>query len=241
MISITNLTKKFGNLTAVEGLNIEIRKGELYGIIGPNGAGKTTVVRILCGALKPTEGTVKVNDLDMREHPLEIKAMLGYLPEEPNFYERLGARELLKFFARLYDVKHEDRIDELLDMVGLLDRGDSKISTFSKGMRQRLAIARALLHDPEVVILDEPTMGLDPESARSMRNFIADQKGKKTMLMCTHYMNEAEELCDRIGIMDKGKLLAEGTPGELKDMVRGEEEPAEISLEDVFVRLVRGR
>ncbi len=240
MISIINLTKKFGSLTAVDGLSIEVHKGELYGILGPNGAGKTTVVRILCGALKPTEGAVKVNGLDMRERPLEVKAMLGYLPEEPNFYERLTARELLKFFSRLYDVGHEGRVDELLDMVGLLERGDSKIATFSKGMRQRLAIARSLLHDPSVLVLDEPTMGLDPESARSVRDFIAEQRGKKTILMCTHYMNEAEELCDKIGVMNKGRLMAEGTAETLKDMVRSEDESGDITLEDVFVRLVRG-
>jgi ABC-2 type transport system ATP-binding protein len=239
MIRIIDLTKRFGGLTAVDRLNIEIKKGELYGILGPNGAGKTTVVRMLCGALKPTEGTIRVDGLDILEHPLEIKAMLGYLPEEPNFYERLTARELLKFFQGLYNVDYEDRVEELLDMVGLHERADSKIATFSKGMRQRLAIARALIHDPRVLVLDEPTMGLDPESARSMREFIAEQKGKKTMLMCTHYMYEAEELCDRIGIMNGGRLFAEGKLDELRGMVKGES--SDISLEDVFVRLVRGK
>lgn len=241
MISIINLTKRFGGLTAVDGLNIEVKRGELYGILGPNGAGKTTVVRILCGALKPTEGTVEINGLGMHKRPLEVKAMLGYLPEEPNFYERLTAREILRFFSRLYGVEYENRVDELLDMVGLLERGDSKIATFSKGMRQRLAIARALLHDPSVLVLDEPTMGLDPEGARSMRDFIAEQKGEKTILMCTHYMNEAEELCDRIGIMNRGKLLAEGTSEQLKGMVKSGDESKGIDLEDVFVRLVRGK
>jgi len=241
MINITNLTKRFGAFTAVEDLNIKIQTGELYGILGPNGAGKTTVVRILCGALRPTKGSITVNGLDILENSLEVKATLGYLPEEPNFYERLGAKELLRFFGRLYGVDNEERIDELLEMVGLYERADSKISTFSKGMRQRLAIARALLHDPEVVVLDEPTMGLDPESARTMRKFIAEQKGKKTILMCTHYMHEAEELCDRVGIMNKGKLLTEGTSEELKDMVKAEGESKEISLEDVFVRMVRGK
>ncbi|MFQ5815468.1 MAG: ABC transporter ATP-binding protein [Candidatus Hydrothermarchaeaceae archaeon] len=241
MISIINLTKRFGGLTAVDGLNIEVKRGELYGILGPNGAGKTTVVRILCGALKPTEGTVEINGLGIHKRPLEVKAMLGYLPEEPNFYERLTAREILRFFSRLYGVEHENRVDELLGMVGLLERGDSKIATFSKGMRQRLAIARALLHDPSVLVLDEPTMGLDPEGARSMRDFIAEQKGEKTILMCTHYMNEAEELCDRIGIMNRGKLLAEGTSEQLKGMVKSGDGSKGIDLEDVFVRLVRGK
>ncbi len=238
MIQIVNLTKKFGKITAVKNLNIEIKKGELYGILGPNGAGKTTVVRILCGALKPTEGTISVKGYDILEHPIKVKAMLGYLPEEPNFYERLTARKMLEFFSELYGVNDDDRIDELLDMVGILERADSQISTFSKGMRQRLGIARAILHDPEILILDEPTMGLDPESARSMRDFVLQHKREKTIIMCTHYMNEADELCDRIGIMNKGELIAEGTSQQLKESVRRAEDE-EPSLEDVFVRLVR--
>ncbi len=233
MIEIENLTKKFGSITAVEKLSLKIRRGELFGLAGPNGAGKTTVVRILCGALKPSEGTIRVNGLNMLSDGERIKSMIGYLPEEPNLYERMSARKFLEFFAELYGVNGRRRIAELLDAVGI-DRADSKIATFSKGMRQRLAIARALLHDPEILILDEPTMGLDPLSARMLRQFVAEQKGKKTILMCTHYMNEADELCDRIGILNSGRLVALGAPGELKRSAYA------ANLEDAFIHFVKG-
>ncbi len=238
MIQFEGLTKRFGKIVAVKGLSLEVKKGELFGILGPNGAGKTTIVRVLCGALRPTEGRVKVGGYDVVEHPIEVKRMIGYLPEEPNFYERLTARALLKFFSELYSLNDDGRIDELLDMMGIIERADSQIATFSKGMRQRLAIARALLHDPEVLVLDEPTMGLDPESALMVREFIKSHKREKTILMCTHYMNEAEELCDRIGILNRGELVAMGSSAELKKAILGDAK-GESTLEDVFVELVR--
>jgi|Deesub1362A_J573_1020465.scaffolds.fasta_scaffold00151_5 ABC-2 type transport system ATP-binding protein len=233
MIEIIHLTKKFGDLVAVDDLNLKVNKGELFGIIGPNGAGKTTVVRILCGALRPTSGTIRVMGYDVVEEPIKVKRHIGYLAEEPNLYERMTPFKLLKFFGELYGMNSFERIEELLDMVGLLDRAHSKISTFSKGMRERLAIARALLHDPEILVLDEPTMGLDPGTARTIREFIAGQKKHKTILMCTHYLEEAEILCDRIGIMNNGRLVALGTPKELKEKI------GTNTLEDVFVHFVR--
>lgn len=237
MIEIINLTKKFGRITAVEGLNLTVEEGELFGIIGPNGAGKTTIVRIICGALKPTSGTIRVKGYDIQKNPIEVKSIIGYLAEEPNLYERLTPVKLLRFFGELYGVNSSQRIEELLRMVDLYDRADSKISTFSKGMRQKLAIARALIHDPEILILDEPTMGLDPGTSRSIRRFIAKQKNDKTILMCTHYLDEAEMLCDRVGILNGGRLAAVGRPKELKDHVR-EETGGEPTLEDVFVHFV---
>jgi ABC-2 type transport system ATP-binding protein len=237
LIEIINLTKKFGRITAVEGLNLTVEEGELFGIIGPNGAGKTTIVRIICGALKPTSGTIRVKGYDIQKNPIEVKSIIGYLAEEPNLYERLTPVKLLRFFGELYGVNSSQRIEELLRMVDLYDRADSKISTFSKGMRQKLAIARALIHDPEILILDEPTMGLDPGTSRSIRRFIAKQKNDKTILMCTHYLDEAEMLCDRVGILNGGRLAAVGRPKELKDHVR-EETGGEPTLEDVFVHFV---
>lgn len=237
MIEIINLTKKFGRITAVEGLNLTVEEGELFGIIGPNGAGKTTIVRIICGALKPTSGTIRVKGYDIQKNPIEVKSIIGYLAEEPNLYERLTPVKLLRFFGELYGVNSSQRIEELLRMVDLYDRADSKISTFSKGMRQKLAIARALIHDPEILILDEPTMGLDPGTSRSIRRFIAKQKNDKTILMCTHYLDEAEMLCDRVGILNGGRLAAVERPKELKDHVR-EETGGEPTLEDVFVHFV---
>lgn len=235
MIEIINLTKKFGDITAVNDVNLKILEGELFGIIGPNGAGKTTIVRILCSALKPTHGTIKVKGLDVTKEPIKVKSFLGYLPEEPNLYERLTPKKLLEFFGALYNVNSEERIMELLELVGLAQRADSRISTFSRGMRQRLAIARALLHDPEILILDEPTMGLDPGTARSIRAFIAEQK-EKTILLSTHYLDEAEQLCDRVGIMNNGRLVIVGRPEELKEALMNERaEMTSPSLEDVFV------
>ncbi|MFQ6136798.1 MAG: ABC transporter ATP-binding protein [Candidatus Hydrothermarchaeales archaeon] len=244
MIEIVNLTKKFGKVTAIEDLSLDIKKGELFGIVGPNGAGKTTIVRVLCGALKPTKGGIKVNGYDIVKDPIKVKSNLGYLPEEPSLYERLTATKLLEFFGRLYGVDDLDsRIPQLLKFVGLYERADSKISTFSKGMRQRLAIARTLLNDPPILILDEPTMGLDPGTARSIREFILEQKGKKTILLCTHYMDEAEMLCDRIAILNNGRVAAVGTPADLKNEVARTEgvEGKEPSMEDVFVHFTKDR
>ncbi len=240
MIEIINLTKKYGRFTAVENLNLVINKGELFTIVGPNGAGKTTLVRVLCGSLKPTEGTIKVGGYDITKDPIKAKSILGYLPEEPNLYERLTPGELLAFFAKLYGVKNpERRIKDLLEMVGLRERMDSKISTFSKGMRQRLMIVRSIIHDPEILVLDEPTFGLDPGTAISVRNFVFEQKRKKTILLCTHNMQEAEMLCDRIGVLNNGRLVAVGKPDDLKNVVKenGVENP---TLDDVFVHFVGG-
>ncbi len=236
MIEIANLSKKFGKVTALDGIGLRIKEGELFSIVGPNGAGKSTIVRILCGALRPSKGTIRVNGYDILRDPIKVKSSIGYLPEEPNLYERLTARELLEFFGNLYGVKDlGERITELLNFVGLTDRADYKISTFSKGMRQRLAIARTLLNDPPFLILDEPTMGLDPGSAKSIREFIYNQKRKKTILLCTHYLDEAEELCDRMAILDHGKIVVVGTPDELKKEVAKADYSKDPTLEDVFV------
>jgi ABC-2 type transport system ATP-binding protein len=239
MIEIINLTKKFGNLTAVDDLNLTVNKGEVFGIIGPNGAGKTTIVRILCGALKPTSGTIIVKGYDVLKDPIRVKSLIGYLTEEPNLYERLTPNKLLKFFGELYEVNSTQRIEKLLEMVGLQSRADSKISTFSRGMRERLAIARALLNDPEILVLDEPTMGLDPGTAKAIRRFIANQRGKKTVLLCTHYLEEADILCDRVGIIDNGRLVAIGGPEDLKKTIHTKNETT--TLEDVFVHFVKER
>lgn len=240
MIHFERVTKKFHDITALQELTLSVRKGEIFGFVGPNGAGKTTAIRILCGALKPTSGKVTVAGMDVTERSTEVKRLIGYLPEEPNLYERMTPRQLLRFFASLYGVADADtRIDELLALVGMQEKADVRIATFSKGMRQRISIARALLHDPEILILDEPTMGLDPLTAREIREFIASFNGKKTVLLCTHYMPEADLLCDRVGILLSGKLVALGEPEQLKaELVKeGYESP---TLEDVFLRYTRG-
>lgn len=230
-----DLTKRFGQLLALDHVNFEIDGGEVFGIAGPNGAGKTTLVRILCTALRPDEGTVYIDGLDIRKHELEVKRRIGYLPEEPNLYERLTPRRLLDFFGQMYSVENrEDKIERVLEMVGLSDRGDHRISTFSKGMRHRLSFARALLHDPKILVLDEPTMGLDPSVALSIRNLVKAMKGDKTVILCTHYMEEAELLCDRMAVLNNGRLAAFGTPAELKKRA-SEDQGTELSLDEAFV------
>ena len=225
MIKIDSLNKSFGRIRALENLNLEIEKGELLGIIGPNGAGKTTAIRIICCILQPDSGEVTVGGYSIHHDQIKIKSMIGYLPEEPNLYERFKARDLLKYFGELYGVPKNEingRIDELLELVGMSHRADDQINTFSKGLRQRIGIARALIHDPEVIIFDEPTMGLDPATSRAIRNFIKELKGDKTVILCTHYMDEADLLCDRVAILNQGKIRNMGTPESLKEKIHGD-------------------
>jgi ABC-2 type transport system ATP-binding protein len=224
MIKIDSLNKSFGRIKALDNLNLEINRGELLGIIGPNGAGKTTAIRMACCILKPDSGDIFVDGYSIHQDPIRIKSMIGYLPEEPNLYERFKAKDLLKYFAELYGVPKKDidgRIEELLQLVGMEDRSDDRINTFSKGLRQRISVARALIHDPEIIIFDEPTMGLDPATANSIRNFIMGLKGQKTIILCTHYMEEADLLCDRVAILNNGRIMDVGTPPYLKSKIHG--------------------
>ena len=219
MIEFLDVSKFFGDHKALDSATIKIEDGATIGIVGPNGAGKTTLIRLLCGILKPSKGQIIIDGKDLQKHPTEIKKMIGYLPEEPNLYERPKAGELLEYFGLLYGVPREkinQRIDELLNLVGLSDRKDWRVSSFSKGMRQRLAISRALIHDPKIIVFDEPTMGLDPLTSRKIRDFIKTLKKDKTIILCTHYMYEAEQLCDKIAIIDKGKIKAYDTIENLK-------------------------
>lgn len=225
MIKIESLSKSFGRIKALDNLNLEINRGELLGLIGPNGAGKTTAIRIICCILQPDQGNVLVDGHSIHHDQIKIKSMIGYLPEEPNLYERFKARDLLKYFAQLYGVPEaqiDQRIAELLELVNMSDRANDRINTFSKGLRQRIGIVRALIHDPQVIILDEPTMGLDPATSHSIRDFIAQLKGEKTIILCTHYMDEAETLSDRVALLDQGKILDIGSPDYLKSKIKGD-------------------
>ena len=225
MVKIDSITKSFDRTKALNNLNLEIGRGEIIGIIGANGAGKTTAIRIICCILRPDSGDVFVDGYSIHKDQIQIKSMIGYLPEEPNLYERFKARDLLKYFAELYGVPKQDinpRIDELLELVGMTERADDAVNTFSKGLRQRVGIARALIHDPPIIIFDEPTMGLDPATANNIRSFIRKLKGDKTIILCTHYMQEADELCDRVAVMNKGRILDVGTPEYLKSKVHGD-------------------
>src|SRR5213592_3260116 len=211
-------------IEAVRGVNFEIAEGELFGLLGPNGAGKTTTIKMLITLLLPTAGEARVLGHDVVREAREVRKRIGYVfGGERGLYERLSGLDNLRYFAELYGVSGKAqrmRIHEVLELVGLLGREGERVEGYSRGMRQRLHIARGILHDPKVVFLDEPTIGVDPVGARDLRQTIADLvAGGKTVLLTTHYMFEADALCDRIAVIAKGKIVAEGTPAELKDHV----------------------
>ncbi len=226
MIRMEKLTRTFGEVVAVEGLTLEVDEGEVFGFIGPNGAGKTTTTRMLCCLIKPTYGTafVKGNEIGKESDALNIRQIVGLLPEAPGLYERLSSYKNLDFFAQLYDVpavKRRERIKELLEMLGMWKRRDDPVNTFSKGMKQKIAISRALVHDPEILFLDEPTAGLDPRAAKTVRDFLSELKQEgRTIFLNTHNLVEAERLCDRVGVINT-KLIAIGSPKELKERFWG--------------------
>ncbi len=213
---------------AVNGIDLRVERGEIFGVLGPNGAGKTTTLRMLATLLEPTSGEARVLGIDVRTHPREIRANLGaMLSGERSLYWKLTARENLEYFAALYHVPPNEtkaRIDAALVAVKLADRADDYVERYSTGMRQRLALARALLPDPPLVILDEPTVGLDPQAARDLRDRVRELKRQgRTVLLTTHYMEEADQLCDRIAIIDHGEIVALDTPAALKRRIRAEE------------------
>jgi ABC-2 type transport system ATP-binding protein len=209
---------------AVRGVSFSVGEGELFGLLGPNGAGKTTTIKMLMTLLLPTSGHARVLGHDVVEEPREVRRNVGYVfGGDRGLYDRLNARDNLRYFSELYGVpSHEQRrrMDDLLDLVGLAGRDDERVEGFSRGMRQRLHIARGLLHDPAVIFLDEPTIGIDPVGARELRTLIGNLKAAgKIVLLTTHYMFEADELCDRIAVIRSGTIVAEGTPAQLKDNV----------------------
>lgn len=217
MITTNNLTKIFDNVLAVDHLNIQVEQGEVFGFLGPNGAGKTTTVRMLTTLISPSEGTANVNGYLVGSDDQDIRRSVGILTETPGFYDNLSAYKNLLIFAELYEVeKPEFQVQKYLEMLGLSMRKSDETGTFSKGMKQRLAIARALLHEPKIVFLDEPTSGLDPEAARLVREFILELKNqKRTIFLCTHNLDEADRLCDRIAVF-KTRMLAVDAPARLR-------------------------
>jgi ABC-2 type transport system ATP-binding protein len=227
MIRTELLTKHFiagdkHQVKAVDGLNLDVREGEVFGFLGPNGAGKTTTVRLLTTLIAPTTGRAWVNNLPLGEADSEIRSQVGILTESPGLYERLSAQYNLEVFARLYGCKNpKGQAEKYLRLLDLWDRRETEAGTFSKGMKQKLAIARALLHEPPVVFLDEPTAALDPESAKTVREFIETLRGQgRTIFLCTHNLDEAERLCDRIGVF-KQRLIAVDTPDALRQQLFG--------------------
>jgi ABC-2 type transport system ATP-binding protein len=231
--STGTLRRKWKSVEAVRGVSFEIDRGELFGLLGPNGAGKTTTIKMLITLLIPTSGTARVLGYDVVEDPREVRKRIGYVfGGERGVYERLSGYDNLRYFAELYGVPPKEirpRIDYLLELVGLKGREQERAEGYSRGMKQRLHIARGLLHDPPVVFLDEPTIGLDPVGARELRATIASlADAGKTILLTTHYMFEADALCDRIAVITRGKIVAEGTPLDLK---RGVTQGAVVEVE----------
>jgi ABC-2 type transport system ATP-binding protein len=224
VISTENLTRRFEDTLAVDRLTLQVYPGEIFGYLGHNGAGKTTTVRLLNGVLNASDGTARVLNLSPVTQGSELRARTGVLTETPSLEERLTARENLAVFAELYGVPREQvnqRLEKYLQLFELADRANDKVGSYSKGMKQRLALARALLHDPEIIFLDEPTAGLDPVSTRSVHDLInrlSRQEGR-TIFMCTHNLAEAQKLCDRVAVLEHGRMVALGTPQELAEKV----------------------
>ena len=220
LIEARKLTKKYGDLAAVNGINLSIAAGEVFGLLGPNGAGKTTTILMLLGLTEPTSGSARVGGLDPTREPLAVKRRVGYMPDAVGFYEDMTGRENLRYTARLNEVEDElveDRIQTLLEEVGLADAADSPVGTYSRGMRQRLGVADALVKDPQVVILDEPTAAIDPQGVADMLELIRNlaHRDGRAVLLSSHLLHQVQEICDRIAIFVKGKVVAEGTPDEL--------------------------
>jgi len=240
MIKTTQLTKRFGDTLAVDQLNLEVQEGEVFGFLGPNGAGKTTTVRMLTSLIAPTGGSAVVNGYRVGQEDIHIRRTVGILTETPGMYDNLSAEYNLMVYANLYEVSNPaGQVEKYLRMLGLWERRFDEAGTFSKGMKQKLAIARALLHEPRILFLDEPTAALDPEAARLVRDFISELRREgRTIFLCTHNLDEADRLCDRIGVF-KTRLLVVDTPDRLRSQLFGRKVVFHLRLADEnFAQLV---
>jgi ABC-2 type transport system ATP-binding protein len=223
-IQTSNISRTFGDFTAVDGVDLSVQQGELFSLLGPNGAGKTTTIKMLCCLLRPTGGTATVMGQDIGKDPISVKRVIDISPQETAIAERLNAWENLSLMAGLHGLGKQEatqRSEELLEMMGLTERAKDRVKKYSGGMKRRLSIAMALVSDPQVLFLDEPTLGLDPQSRRAIWEHIEQLKGKTTIVLTTHYLEEADALADRIAVIDEGKVVALGTPTELKDSISG--------------------
>ncbi len=235
MLEARALTRDYGSFRAVDRLDLRVEPGELFGFLGPNGAGKTSTVKMMVGLLRPTGGTALVDGIDVRQDPVAVKARVGYVAEEPDLYDKLTVREFLNFCGELYGVPSREarrRAEEWMGFMGLEDRADQLVEGLSHGTRQRVALGAALIHRPRVLFLDEPTVGLDPRSARRVKDYLRDLcNAGTTIFLTTHILEIAERICDRVGILDRGRLRAVGTLDSLRGASRGR------SLEDIFLEL----
>jgi ABC-2 type transport system ATP-binding protein len=237
MIKVTNLVKRYGSFTAVNSINLEVPRGELFGFLGPNGAGKTTTLRMISGILRPTSGSVEIGGVDLLADPIRAKSKLGFIPDRPFIYEKLTGSEFLRFVAGLYNQEGpaiEHRARELLALFDLEQWRDELVESYSHGMRQKLIISSAFVHRPEVIVVDEPMVGLDPKAARILKDLFREYTNRgHTVMMSTHTLEVAETMCDRIGIIQGGVIRACGTMQEL----RSSAETGTMGLEDIFLRL----
>jgi ABC-2 type transport system ATP-binding protein len=240
MIRLTQLTKKYGKFVAVDAIDLDVPRGEIFGFLGPNGAGKTTTMRMIAGILQPTAGRIEIGGVDLAADPLRAKSSLGFIPDRPFVYDKLTGAEFLRFVAALYGQEGpaiERRMDELLELFELTPWKHELVESYSHGMRQKLIISSALLHRPEVIVVDEPMVGLDPKGQKFLKDLFrsfAHRGG--TVLMSTHTLEIAEQMCDRIGIIQSGRILTSGTMEE----IRSQNAAGEVSLEDLFLRLTGG-
>jgi ABC-2 type transport system ATP-binding protein len=239
MIEVKGLRKQFGDFTAVDGVTFKINAGEVVGFLGPNGAGKTTTIKMITGLLAPDEGEALVTGLDIQKEPLKAKAQFAYVPDTPNLYGKLKAIEYLRFMGQLYHVPSEEadeRIKRLLDLFELTDKAGTYLDGFSHGMQQKAAIIGAMLHNPKVIMLDEPTVGLDPRSARLVKDLLLQHaENGNAVFFSSHILEIVQNMCDRVIIIDKGKILADAPVSELRQM------EGDQSLEDIFLELTGGK
>src|SRR5664280_1363547 len=240
LIETQALSKRYGDKLAVNNVSLEVQAGEVFGFLGPNGAGKTTTIKMIVGLLQPTSGTIRVAGYDVQTQPLLAKASSGYVPDTPNLYGKLTGRELLRFVGDLYCLDRQrlaQRSEELLRVLDLTEAADQTIDSYSHGMQQKASLAAALMHDPKVLVLDEPTVGLDPKSARLIKDILRQMADRGTaVFLSTHILEIAERMCDRIGIINKGALVAVGSMNELRSLGKA----GETSLEDIFLGLTGG-
>ena len=239
LIEMRHLVKRYGDKLAVNDVSLEVQAGEIFGFLGPNGAGKTTTIKVMVGLLQPSAGEVRVAGWDIQQEPLRAKAASGYVPDEPTLYPKLSGRELLRFVGDLYGIDSaqvDRRVEELLRLFDLASAADDTIDSYSHGMRQKTSLAAALVHDPRVLVLDEPTVGLDPKSARLIKDILRQLADRgAAVFLSTHILEIAEHMCDRIGIINQGRLIAAGTMTELRNLGQGQSR-----LEDIFLALTGG-
>ncbi len=236
IIEVKNLTKKFGDFTAVDNISFEVKKGEIFAFLGPNGAGKTTTIKMLTTLLEPTSGEAKVNDFNLKNERDDVRRSFGIVFQDPSLDDELTAYENMDFHGILYGETKQNRlvrIEELLKLVDLWDRKNDMVKTFSGGMKRRLEIARSLIHTPKVIFLDEPTVGLDPQTRNHIWSYVVNLSKKEgvTVFLTTHYMEEADKMADKVVIIDHGKIIGSGTPAELKSKT------GTTSLEEAFLKL----